>query len=251
MADVLVTGGTGVLGSYLVPRLVARGHDVRVLSRRPWAEVPAGATGWQGDVLTGEGLAEAVRGTDAIIHAATSPRRRAKRTEVDGTRRMVAEARAADAHLIYVSIVGVDRVGFPYYRAKLAAEQIVEAEGDRWTIQRATQFHDLLDMALRRRVFAGTHKMPFQPVDAGEVADRLVDLLDAGPCGRAQDFGGPETLAIGDIALARRRVTGKRTFVVRLPPVGFLRDFAAGGHLCPDQADGKIAWEDWLRARTS
>ena len=122
---------------------------------------------------------------------------------------------------------------------------------ERWTIQRATQFHDLLEMALRRRVFAATNKMPFQPVDAGEVADRLVDLVDAGPCGRAQDFGGPETLAIGDIALARRRVTGRRTFVVRLPQVGFLRDFAAGGHLCPDQADGKIAWEDWLRARTS
>ena len=249
MPDVLVTGGTGVLGSYLVPRLAARGHDVRVLSRRPWAHVPAGATGWQGDVLTGEGLAAAVEGADAVIHAATSPRRRGRRTEVDGTRRMLGEARSAAAHFIYVSIVGVDRVGFPYYKAKLAAEDVVQSEGDRWTILRATQFHDLLDMALRQRVFAGTTNMPFQPVDAGEVADRLVDAVESGPGGRVEDFGGPETLTLRELADVRRRVTGKRTLLLRLPRVGFLRDFASGGHLCPDQACGKITWEEWLRAQ--
>src|SRR5947209_4230730 len=142
MATVLVTGGTGVLGSYLVPRLVARGHEVRRLSRHA-----SGPDAVRGDVRTGEGIDAAVAGCDVVVHAATS-QRRSRETEVKGTRHVVDAARKADAHVIYVSIVGVDRHRIPYYKAKWAAEQVVEASNARWTILRATQFHDLLDRIL-------------------------------------------------------------------------------------------------------
>src|SRR4051794_38577127 len=131
MATVLVTGGTGVLGSYLVPRLRERGHEVRPLSRHP-----VGENAVRGDVRTGEGLEVAAGGCDVIVHAATSAQRRTRETEVEGTRHVVDAARTAGAHLIYVSIVGVDRHRIPYYKAKWQAEQVVESSGIPWTILR-------------------------------------------------------------------------------------------------------------------
>src|SRR5947199_9388382 len=107
MATVLVTGGTGVLGSHLVPKLRARGHEVRPLSRHP-----VGENAVRGDVRTGEGLEVAAAGCDTIVHAA-SAQRRARETEVEGTRHVVNAARSAGAHLIYMSIVGVDRHRLP------------------------------------------------------------------------------------------------------------------------------------------
>ena len=88
MRTVLVTGGTGVLGSYLVPKLVARGHEVRALSRHP-----TGANAVRGDVRTGEGIDVAAAGCDTVVHAATNAQRRSRETEVEGTRHVVEAAR--------------------------------------------------------------------------------------------------------------------------------------------------------------
>src|SRR3990172_6438701 len=149
MTNILVTGGSGGLGSELVPRLAAAGHTVRVLSRRP--RPPSTNTEWaQGDLATGEGLAEAVSGVDAVIHAATSPFRRTRQTDVEGTRRLLDAAGAAgEPHFFYISIVGIDRIPLPYYKAKLAAEKLVEESAIPYTILRATQFHSLIDRFLR------------------------------------------------------------------------------------------------------
>ena len=249
MADVLVTGGTGILGAALVPRLVRRGHVVRVLSRQPSPAVPAGSTAVQGDVRTGEGLDAAVAGVDTIVHAATSAQRRARATEVEGTRNIVGAAQKTGAHVIYVSIVGVDRHRFPYYKAKWEAEQVVESDGGRWSILRATQFHDLLDGFLAMRVLPLSKRMPFQPVDAGEVSDALADVVDAGPSKRVPDIGGPAVLTIGQMNESRRLITGKRAMLIPTPRLGFIRDFADGRHLCPDRAVGRVSWEEWLQRR--
>src|SRR4051812_39607786 len=164
MADVLVTGGTGVLGTALVPRLIAGSHRVRVLSRQPSPTVPAGATAVQGDVRTGEGIDAAVEGVDAVIHAATSSRRRVRVPEVEGTRNIAGAGRKAGAHVIYVSIVGVDKHRLPYYKAKWEAEKAVDGSGADWSILRATQFHELLDGFLSMRMLPLAKRTPFQPV---------------------------------------------------------------------------------------
>jgi uncharacterized protein YbjT (DUF2867 family) len=250
MARVLVTGPAGLLGSAVVPRLAARGHEVRVLVHNTRPGPLPSAELVRGDVRTGAGLAEAVTGVDAVIHAATSALRKAQATEVGGTRQMLGAARSAGAHLIYPSIVGVDKLTARYYRAKWQAEQIVES-GSRWTIQRATQFHPMIDRMLSHLLFPVTTHLAFQPVDTGELADRLVDLVEAGPAGRAEDFGGPQILSLRALAAARRAATGRRVTLIPVPAAGPMRAMDAGRHLCPDNACGTLTWPTWLASTTA
>jgi uncharacterized protein YbjT (DUF2867 family) len=247
MAGVLVTGGTGMLGRRLVPLLVRRGHAVRLLAHRTAGALDQVEAVW-GDVRTGEGLGRAVRDVDVVVHAASSARRHARETEVLGTRNVLGAIGDSGVHLVYVSIVGVDRSRFPYYRAKRDAERLVESSAAPWSIQRATQFHDLLDYLLGGPIFIRTPNLAFQVVDAGEVAGRLADLVEAGASGRAPDFGGPEVLHVRELARARREVTGRAARLVPVPRVGPLRDFDDGHHHCPDHRSGRITWRQWLAA---
>lgn len=252
MGNVLVTGGTGVLGTQLVRELDRRGHDVRVLSRSERPVVPPGVTTAQGDVRTGVGLTQALQGIDGVVHAATSPFRRAKRTEVDGISNVLAAATdAGTEHVLYVSIVGVDNQPWiPYYRAKWAAERVIENAPVGWTIQRITQFHELLDKMLRLPIMARTPNLAFQPIAAADAAHRLADLLDAGPTGRAADVGGPEVLNIRELTDQRQEVTGNRTRLVPAPRVGPLRALDAGENLAgTSQSFGTSTWKQWLTAQ--
>lgn len=190
MGTVLVTGATGVLGREVVRLLVARGVAVRGLSRR----VRSGGAGVEwvvGDLVTGEGVAGAVAGVEVVVDCATTVGRK----DVAAVRTLVAEAgRAGVRHLLYVSIVGVDRVPIPYYRAKLACERVVRESGLGWTVLRATQFHDLLlrifDVSARLPVFPVPGGAWVQPVDVREVAARVAELVGEGPAGYAPEVGG-------------------------------------------------------------
>lgn len=239
MATVLVTGGTGTLGRHLVPVLEQQGHQVRALSRR--------STTFPGDVRTGHGLAGAAEGVDVVIHAASSPFRKARETEVEGIRNVLRAA--GDAHVVYVSIVGVDRHRFPYYKAKRAAEVEVERHSGPWTIQRGTQFHELLDALLSGRAFVRTPHLAFQPIAAADFAAVVAAHVETGPAGRAPDAGGPEVLDIRQLAETRRRIAGAAARLVPAPRVGPIGDYDAGLHLCPERAVGATSWEAWLQAR--
>src|ERR1700754_5013984 len=121
---VAVVGGTGTLGALLVRELLARGATVRVLSRNA-TDVPAGAAHHRVDLTSGEGLAEALAGVDAVVDAANSTKA-AEDVLVAGTRRLLeAEAAAGVTHHVAISIIGIDQVPMKYYRAKLAQEEAV------------------------------------------------------------------------------------------------------------------------------
>jgi uncharacterized protein YbjT (DUF2867 family) len=148
-----------------------------------------------------------------------------------------------------VSIVGVDRHRFAYYRAKRSAELVVEGSGGRWTILRATQFHDLIDQVLGSRWFIRTPHLSFQPVARTDVARRLADLVSAPPLGLAPDFGGPEILDLRALAAVRREVRGRAARLIPVPAVGFLADFDAGRQLAPEHCEGTLTWRAWLEGR--
>jgi uncharacterized protein YbjT (DUF2867 family) len=235
----LVTGGTGTVGRIVVNRLLTEGADVRVLSRgrrRRHTDVEHVT----GDVRTGAGLDAAVTGVDTIVHC------------VDPAQHLVAAAkRAGSPHLVYISIVGVDRVPFAYYRRKLADERALAASGLPWTVLRATQFHDLLAVMLRMLSKPPVMALPagwsFQPVDVREVGSRLAELALTEPSGRAPDFAGPQVRAIDDLARSYLSMVGKRRPIVPIwLPGKVFRAYRAGGHLAPEHAGGTITFEEYL-----
>jgi uncharacterized protein YbjT (DUF2867 family) len=219
---------------------------VRVLSRRGVDRQTGGATVVAGELRSGRGLERAVAGADAIVHCASAVWR-ARATEVDGMRNLIAATGAEGPHLLYISIVGVDRIPYFYYRAKLDAEQLLERSGLPWTILRATQFHSLIWRFAVGRFVVGPKGARAQLIDASEVADRLGELVDAGPSERVPDIGGPEILSLHDMARLQRKVLGRALTVVELPlPGKTARAFAAGDNLCPEQAVGRITYADYL-----
>ena len=252
--DILVTGGTGALGRQVVRQLREGGHRAVILSRKQGE----GEDWRRGDLATGEGIAAAVAGMQAIVHAgsATVQPHRYRVTDVDGTRRLLQLAREAGVgHLVYVSIVGMEGVKYPYYRWKLGAEKVVEAGPVPWSTLRATQFHTLLEiflggMALLPGLLTVPYKWQFQPVDTRDVAARLVGVVEAGPAGLLPDFGGPEVRDFKSIARSWLAARKQRRRLVDLPlPLQFSRKFAEGALLCPDHRDGKITWEQYLDRR--
>ena len=253
---ILVTGGTGTLGREVVRCLLDEGREVRVMSRRPR---PASASGpgsrpgtqWAAaDLLSGDGVADAVTGVDAIVHCATTLGQR----DVRATHQLVRAARAAGSpHLVYISIVGIDRVPLRYYRAKLASEQVVSESGLPWTILRTTQFHDLVArltdvQRLLPVAFTLGGGLRLQPVEVSEVAARLTALSLAKPTGRAADMGGPQVRSLAELTKLTLGARGRRRPVVslRLPGPSF-RAARAGGLLAEDHAVGRSTYEHYLR----
>jgi uncharacterized protein YbjT (DUF2867 family) len=246
-AAILVTGGTGVLGSKVVRLKVAR-IEPRILSHsnRPGTI--------KGDLLTGEGLEEAVRGIDTIVHCASSPFWKARQTDVEGTKRLLeSAARSGVSHVVYISIVGIDRArSYPYYQVKLETEKVVEVSKVPHTILRATQFYELVLMALRALARLPVVPVPKgligQPIDSGEVAGRLVELTLSGPAGRVPDVGGPEVRTTEDIARSYLKEMGSRKKAVAFPlPDETAHAMREGALTCLENRYGKVRWEDFLR----
>ena len=170
------------------------------------------------------------------MHAASDPRGDPWQVDVAGTRRLVQEVdRDRLRHLVYVSIVGVDRIPFGYYRAKFAAEQVLLASGLPVTLLRVTQFHDsvdtLLETARRGPVLPVPMGWRLQPVDVGEVAGHIAQVVTRPPTGDVVEYGGPEELTAAEVARAWAAARGSGAHVVATPVPGkmgaAIRDGAA------------------------
>jgi uncharacterized protein YbjT (DUF2867 family) len=251
--DILVTGGTGTLGRLVVPRLRNAGCNVRVLSRRS-GEAGEGIEYVTGDLATGEGIEAAGDGIEVIVHCAGT-------SKGDETKaRNLVRAASAVRHVVYISVVGADRVPvvsrldcamFGYFQSKLGAERVVAESGIPWTTLRATQFHDLMFTTVRQMAKMPVIPVPsrfrFQPVEADEVAARLVELALGPPAGLVPDIAGPKAYGMDELLRSYLRARGNRRPIVPVRVPGrAARAIRAGANLSPEQAVGHRTWEDFL-----
>jgi uncharacterized protein YbjT (DUF2867 family) len=212
-----------------------------------------------GDLLKNEGVQAAVDGAGIIVHCAGG-----RKGDDEATRNLAeAASRAGARHLVYISVVGADRVPvvsgvdrtlFGYFGMKLAAECAIAGSGVPWTTLRATQFHDLSLMVTEQMARLPVIPVPagvrFQPVDTGEVAARLVELALGAPAGLVPDIAGPHVYTMADLLREYLRARGKRRLLVPVwLPGKAARAVRAGANLAPDRAVGHRTWEDFLAGR--
>ena len=199
-----VIGASGLIGTKVVDLLTAEGHQAVAASRQSGV-----------DVLTGEGLADALDGADALVDVLNSP------SFEDGpvmefftkstTNVVDAAKRAGVGHYVALSIVGVD--GLPdsgYMRAKVVQEQIITESGVPYTILRATQFVEFTDAITDSMTDGDEVRVPdalIQPVAADDVATTVARAAVAQPLGGVVNIGGPQKISFEQMArdsLARR-----------------------------------------------
>jgi uncharacterized protein YbjT (DUF2867 family) len=255
---VLVTGGTGTLGRLVVPRLQDAGCEVRVLSRHSRAD-GADIEFVAGDLASGEGVQAAVQGAEIIIHCAGT-----RQGDEDKARHLVqAASRAGTRHLVYISVVGADRIPissgidramFGYFGSKFAAERVVADSGLQWTTLRATQLYESMLMLVQRMsrlpVIPVSAGWRFQLIEAAEVADRLVELALGTPSGLVPDIAGPRAYDMTELVRTYLQATGRHRLILPVWLPGKANQaFRAGANLAPHRAVGRRTWEDFLAER--
>ena len=255
---ILVTGGTGGLGRRVVPRLREAGREVRVLSRHAHDSTP-GIEYVLGDLARDQRVEAAVEGAQVVVHCAASGKIGEDTAQIRNLVR--AAERAGVQHLLNISVVGADRIPvvsgvdralFAYFASQLAVERTVAESALPWTNLRATQFYDGFILLMVQ----GMAKLPvipvpsgfrFQPVDAGEVAARLVELTLATPSGQAPDIAGPRVYEAAELLRGYLKAVRKRRLLVPISmPGGAARAIRAGANLAPDRAVGRRTWEEFL-----
>lgn len=245
---IAIAGGTGTLGRQTVEQLRARGHEVRVLSRR--------AEHYPVDLTTGAGLEAALEGVDAVVDASNNANaKKARPLLVDGTRRLTAAEQAADVrHHVAISIVGIEKVPMGYYQVKIDQEKAVEQGGVPWSIVRATQFHDFAVALFGQAAKAGVLpllRVPLQTVATADVAAAVADVVEGEPLSVRIEVAGPEVLEASELARLWKRASGSRALPVRVPVPGKMGRALRAGGLTAERADvlGKITFAEWLENR--
>jgi uncharacterized protein YbjT (DUF2867 family) len=253
MDTVLVTGGTGQLGQQLVPLLLAAGHPVRIASRATAPEGTSNVDWATVDYRSGSGLPAALSGVATVLHCASG----SPKGERETIAALVTAARAQPAPplIVYISIVGVDRIPLSYYAAKVATERALIESGLPYTILRATQFHSLIAGLLRGLARLPVMLLPkgirFQPIGIPVVAARLAELAAGDPRGRVDDIGGPAVRTLPELAAAYFAVTGKPKPIVQVPlPGRLIAAMRAGANLTPEHAVSGQSFEEYLAAHT-
>jgi uncharacterized protein YbjT (DUF2867 family) len=252
---VAVVGGTGTFGKLAVAQLHARGHEVVTLSRTAPADA-GGVEHRKVDLASGEGLPGALEGIELVVDASNVPSggKRGRAVLVDGTRRLLeAEVGARVGRHFLISIVGIDRVPLGYYKLKLEQESVLEsARGVAVTILRATQFHQLVEMAFRATSRFGVlprMQVPLQPVDPREVATVLADAVGEGLWDGRREFAGPEIATVTELARAWMRARNTKRLQVPLGLIGKTGAALKAGGLTSAQAPrGRTTFDAWLAA---
>jgi uncharacterized protein YbjT (DUF2867 family) len=259
---ILVSGGTGSLGSAVVSVLKDTENRVRVLSRKSAASNTDSSVEWvQGDIATGVGLTEALAEVDIVVNC-TGNAQDVYETDVLGVKRLAEMSKAGGIkHFFHISIVGIEHIDLNYYRHKISAEKAVMETGIPYSIQRVTQFHSLLDFILSKMQSTSQgYELPlardaqFQVIDTHDVAQYILPLLLAEPAEKLPDIGGLEILSVEELAriyLIEQGITNP-TFIAAeqsfFPPAA-VEGFRQGRNTAPYNRYGTITWADYVRGK--
>jgi len=243
---IVVIGGTGLIGSKVVAILRQAGH-----------EVIAASPGTGVNSITGEGLSQAMAGTQVVVDLANSPSFEDKAVleffETSGRNLLAAEAEAGVRHHVCLSIVGTDRTpDNGYFRAKVAQEKLIEASGIPYTIVRSTQFLEFLGGIAassaegdKVRISTGL----FQPIAADDVAAIVADVALAKPANGIVEIAGPERAPFNEIIARYLKAVGDPREVVGDAEARYFGGLVEERSLVPlgEARLGPTRFEDWLK----
>jgi len=243
---IVIIGGTGLIGSKTTPILRQGGHEAIATSPKTGV-----------NTITGEGLKEALAGTQVVIDLANSPSFEDKAVleffETSGRNLLAAEAAAGVRHHVAVSIVGTDRTPESgYFRAKLAQEKLIKTSRIPYTIIRSTQFMEFLGSIAASGTDGSVVRISpglFQPIAADDVAAITADVALAAPRNGTLEIAGPERAPFNDIVARYLKAIGDPRQVVTDPEARYFGAPVEERSLVPlgDARLGRIGLDEWLR----
>jgi uncharacterized protein YbjT (DUF2867 family) len=242
---IVVIGGTGLIGSKTVAILRQGGHDVVAASPNTGV-----------NTITGQGLKEAMAGSQAIIDLANSPSFEDRAvleffTTSEGNL-LPAETAAGVRHHVALSIVGTDRSDNGYFRAKVAQEKLIETSGIPYTIIRSTQFLEFLGAIAASSADGNKVRISpglFQPIAADDVAAIVADVALAAPRNGVVEIAGPERAPFNEVVARYLKAIGDPRVVVSDPEARYFGGRVEERSLVPlgEARLGRIGFDEWLR----
>ncbi|HTS48159.1 MAG TPA: SDR family oxidoreductase [Bryobacteraceae bacterium] len=242
---IVVVGGTGLIGSKLVRKLRARGQ-----------EVIAAAPNTGVNSITGEGLADALKGASVVVDVTNSPSWEdaavLKFFETSTRNLLDHEASAHVGHHVALSVVGTDRLlASGFFRAKLAQENLIKASSIPYSIVRATQFFEFVNKLADLSTEGKKVRLPpvlFQPMAADDVASALATIAMGSPVNGTVEIGGPEKFRLDEVV--RRDLAARKDprQVIGDPHARYYGIEVSERTLVPndDARLGETRFEDWL-----
>ncbi|AOB31227.1 NmrA family transcriptional regulator [Bordetella sp. H567] len=243
---IVVIGASGLIGSNVVRRLRGAGHDVVA------ASLSSGV-----NIITGEGLADALKGAEVVVDVANSPSFEDKAVleffEIAGRNIAAAESAAGVRHHVALSVVGAERLPESgYMRAKLAQEKLIASSGIPYTILRSTQFFEFIDAIMKSSVDGNTVRVSpalLQPIASDDTSAAVADLAVRPPVNGMVEVGGPDRVPLDELVrmyLAARKDTTHQVIAdVHARYFGSVlndRSLVADD----DARQGSTCFQDWL-----
>lgn len=242
---VVVIGGTGLIGSKLVAKLTEQGHEAVAASPNTGV-----------NTLTGEGLAEAMAGSDIVVDVSNSPSFKADEVlaffETSTRNLLDAEEHAGVVHHVALSVVGTDRLlESGYFRGKIAQENLIKGSTIPYTIVQATQFYEFVNGIADAATDEGTiHLAPvlIQPMAADDVAAAVGRTAIGQPLNGTIEIGGPQQFRLDELIRGALKERKDPREVIADQDARYFGALLSERTLVPDEGAilGEMQFDDWL-----
>jgi len=243
--EIVVIGGTGLIGSKLITKLKAGGH-----------EAVAAAPNTGVNTLTGEGLAEVLKGAQVVVDVSNSPSFEdvaVMNFFQTSTRNLLSyEAAAGVGHHVALSIVGSERVPQSgYLRAKVAQEKLIKEGSIPYSIIHSTQFFEFVKRIADEATIGNSVHLPpvlFQPIASDDVVSALFEVATSSPLNGAIEIAGPEAFRFDELIRQQLRALNDSREVVADPQARYFGAELSERSIVPDDSAqlGETRFEDWL-----